>query len=125
MSAHADGDSPGVCFRDCDTAPEMIVVPTGEFIMGSPDHEGDDDARPQHKVTIAKPFAVSIAPVMRGEFAAFIRATNREIEAGAWVWNLAACRGDPADATTRFKRARPLLEQQSTEPPLGQPASPG
>ena len=46
------------CAKDC---PEMIVMPAGEFMMGSPateqgrfDHEG-----PQHKVTIAKPFAVS------------------------------------------------------------------
>jgi len=39
----------------------MIVVPPGKFIMGSPENESDLDAseRPQHEVTITKPFAVS------------------------------------------------------------------
>jgi formylglycine-generating enzyme required for sulfatase activity len=52
------GNSFRECAKDC---PEMVVVPASEFMMGSPateeghhDHEG-----PQHKVTIAKPFAVS------------------------------------------------------------------
>ncbi len=46
------------CAKDC---PEMIVVPAGEFMMGSPANEKDryDDEGPQHKVTIVKPFAVS------------------------------------------------------------------
>ena len=48
-------------FKECTDCPEMIVVPAGNFTMGSPEtekfrsyHEG-----PQHKVTIARPFAVS------------------------------------------------------------------
>ena len=38
----------------------MVVVPAGEFMMGSPEREPDRNASegPQHKVTIAKPFAV-------------------------------------------------------------------
>jgi formylglycine-generating enzyme required for sulfatase activity len=46
------------CAKDC---PEMIVIPAGEFTMGSPVTEQDryDDEGPQHNVTIAKPFAVS------------------------------------------------------------------
>jgi formylglycine-generating enzyme required for sulfatase activity len=48
-------------FRECADCPEMIAVPAGEFMMGSPqtDKNGDDDERPQHKVTLAKPFAVA------------------------------------------------------------------
>ena len=46
------------CAKDC---PEMIVIPAGEFTMGSPATEQGRYANegPQHKVTIAKPFAVS------------------------------------------------------------------
>jgi formylglycine-generating enzyme required for sulfatase activity len=46
------------CAKDC---PEMIVIPAGGFTMGSPttEHGHDNDEGPQHKVTIAKPFAVS------------------------------------------------------------------
>ena len=39
----------------------MVVVPAGEFMMGSPKEEEDHriDEGPQHKVIISKPFAVS------------------------------------------------------------------
>jgi formylglycine-generating enzyme required for sulfatase activity len=46
------------CAKDC---PEMIVIPAGEFMMGSPATEKDryDNQGPQHKVAIVNPFAVS------------------------------------------------------------------
>ena len=50
----------GRVFRDCPLCPEMVVVPAGEFLMGSPESEkgrGKDEG-PQHKVTFAQPFAV-------------------------------------------------------------------
>jgi len=50
----------GRVFRDCPICPEMVVVPAGEFLMGSPDSEkgrGKDEG-PQHKVAFAQPFAV-------------------------------------------------------------------
>jgi formylglycine-generating enzyme required for sulfatase activity len=48
-------------FQECTDCPEMIIVPTGNFRMGSPETEKDRsaDEGPQHKVAIAKPFAVS------------------------------------------------------------------
>jgi formylglycine-generating enzyme required for sulfatase activity len=57
---------PGDTFRECaKDCPTMIIVPAGEFMMGSPtteksryDNEDDGGGR-QHKVTIAMPFAVS------------------------------------------------------------------
>ena len=45
-------------FKDADFAPEMVVVPAGEFWMGSKDCEGDVHEGPRHKVTIPKAFAV-------------------------------------------------------------------
>ena len=59
---------PGNAFRDCaprergkDYCPDMVVVPAGTFLMGSPPTEKDRDNNegPQHSVTISKPFAVS------------------------------------------------------------------
>jgi formylglycine-generating enzyme required for sulfatase activity len=36
----------------------MILIPAGEFMMGSPDSENDagDGETPQHRVRITKPF---------------------------------------------------------------------
>ena len=41
--------------------PEMIVVPLGKFLMGSPtdDKAARDNERPQHEVSIAERFAIS------------------------------------------------------------------
>jgi hypothetical protein len=46
------------CRKDC---PEMIAVPAGDFMMGSPDNEKgrEPNEGPQHKVTITRRFAVS------------------------------------------------------------------
>jgi formylglycine-generating enzyme required for sulfatase activity len=46
------------CAKDC---PDMVVVPPGKFVMGSPDNETgrDADEGPQHEVAFATPFAVS------------------------------------------------------------------
>jgi formylglycine-generating enzyme required for sulfatase activity len=46
------------CAKDC---PEMVVIPAGSFVMGSPDGENGryDVEGPQHDVVFAQPFAVS------------------------------------------------------------------
>jgi formylglycine-generating enzyme required for sulfatase activity len=47
-------------FIDCDGCPEMIVIPAGEYMMGSPVNEiaRADDEGPRHTVSISRPFAV-------------------------------------------------------------------
>lgn len=58
--AVAAGPRAGTELKDCDACPAMIVVPAGEFIMGSPPGESgrSDDEGPAHIVRIARPFAV-------------------------------------------------------------------
>jgi formylglycine-generating enzyme required for sulfatase activity len=48
-------------FHECADCPEMIVIPAGEFTMGSAATEKDrsEDEGPTHQVTIAKAFAVA------------------------------------------------------------------
>jgi formylglycine-generating enzyme required for sulfatase activity len=58
-------------FKDCDTCPEMVVVPAGEFMMGSNEN---DDEKPVHKVTIAKPLAVGKFDVTFAEWDACVSA---------------------------------------------------
>ena len=67
-------------FRDCAECPEMVVIPPGEFVMGSPEGEEgrDSDEGPQHAVRIARPFGLGKYEVTRAEFAAFARETAHE-----------------------------------------------
>ncbi len=65
----------GETFRECADCPEMVVVPSGSFTMGSPDGEeghGNSES-PQHVVTISQPFAVGKFHVTVDEFSAFVR----------------------------------------------------
>jgi formylglycine-generating enzyme required for sulfatase activity len=63
-------------FKECARCPEMVVVPTGDFLMGSPDGEegSDADERPQHAVTIAYLFAVGRFAVTFDEWDACVSA---------------------------------------------------
>jgi formylglycine-generating enzyme required for sulfatase activity len=59
-AASADDRAPGSVFNDCDTCPEMVVLPAGEFVQGSDKVEsGHLDEKPQRTVKIARPFAVA------------------------------------------------------------------
>src|SRR5271167_4591128 len=56
----ASGGAAVQSLRDCPVCPDLATVPAGEFLMGSPESEkgrGKDEG-PQHRVVIAKPFAV-------------------------------------------------------------------
>ena len=72
-------------FRDClgtDACPEMVQLPRGEFVMGSPKTEkGRFDDEDQSKVAVAG-FAIGKYPVTRGQWAAFVKATGRKTPEG-------------------------------------------
>jgi formylglycine-generating enzyme required for sulfatase activity len=76
------GDSFQECAKDC---PEMVVVPAGEFTMGSPsDEKGrNDNEGPQHRVTIARPFAVSKYDVTFADWDACVSVGGCPQEGGA------------------------------------------
>jgi len=65
-------------FRDCAECPEMVVIPGGRFTMGSPKDEPGHfySEWPQRQVTIHQ-FAAGKFDVTRGEWASFVKATNR------------------------------------------------
>jgi len=51
----------GSAFQDCPGCPQMVVVPSGSFMMGS--ESGDSDEKPVHKVSIGYSFAVGVHEV--------------------------------------------------------------
>ena len=75
-------------FRDCDGCPKMIVVPAGEFMMGSPDKEvgRSPNEGPQHKVAMRPPFAFAERWVSRGEFDKFVKDTEYALGDKCKIW---------------------------------------
>ena len=65
------GPQPGQTFRDCtDGCPEMVVIPAGEFLMGSTDN---DYEKPRHTVVVSRPFAVGRYEVSFAEWQVCLR----------------------------------------------------
>lgn len=62
-------------FQDGGIGPEMVVIPAGEFWMGSDDY---DDEQPRHKVVIARPFAMGRYAVTFEVYDRFAVETNRK-----------------------------------------------
>ncbi len=61
--------------KDGTLAPEMIIVPAGEFMMGD-DSSNYDDEKPIHKVTIAQPFAIGKYQVTFDDYDKYCEATG-------------------------------------------------
>src|SRR3569832_625636 len=59
--------------RDCRDCPEMVAVPPGEFLMGSPTTEPHRGAEAQHTVTILRAFAVSKYEITFAEWDACVK----------------------------------------------------
>ena len=56
---------PGELFRDCDNCPELVVVPPGDFVMGSNETPYE---KPEHSISIRKPFAIGRREVTFAEW---------------------------------------------------------
>src|SRR6266436_7374091 len=87
---------PGTVFRDCPDCPEMVVIPAGNFMMGSSESEKTwaashgaspgsvSDESPQHSVSL-RSFALGKYDVTRGEYAAFVRETGHSAGDGCGI----------------------------------------
>ncbi|HAX77843.1 MAG TPA: serine/threonine protein kinase [Cyanobacteria bacterium UBA11372] len=69
---------------------EMVSIPGGTFLMGSPVGEGDNDEKPQHSVTVA-PFYIGKYPVTQKQWQAVMdsnpshyQGENRPVENVSW-----------------------------------------
>ena len=73
-SVYAADMTPGDTFQDCRNCPEMVVIPAGTFMMGSPPEEAERrENEPQHSVTFARPFAIATTPVTWDMWEACVR----------------------------------------------------
>jgi formylglycine-generating enzyme required for sulfatase activity len=70
--------------------PEIVIIPAGEFVMGSPEGEAGRNADgregPQHPVSFSKPFGMAKGTVTVAAFAQFVDATNRDVPGEMLTW---------------------------------------
>jgi formylglycine-generating enzyme required for sulfatase activity len=73
-AASKSATKPGQKFSECRNCPEMVVVPAGAFMMGSPADEPERrDNERQHRVSIARPFAIGKTEVTWDQWEACVR----------------------------------------------------
>jgi formylglycine-generating enzyme required for sulfatase activity len=67
--------------KDGSEGPEMVVIPPGSYLMGSPDSDNKAEPyeKPQHRVTIGRPFAIGRYPVTFDEYDRYCLATARNM----------------------------------------------
>lgn len=72
----------------CVECPQMVAIPAGQFVMGSPDSEAgrDNDEGPTRTVAVSA-FELAKTEVTVGEYAAFIKA-NPGYDAGNSCWSI-------------------------------------
>ena len=61
------------------SAPQMISLPTGRFLMGDVQGVGDDNEKPVHEVVVDQRIALSRFEVTFEEYDQFAKATEREL----------------------------------------------
>ena len=113
---------PGDSFRDCPDCPEMVVIPAGNFDMGSPASEigRDADEGPVHRVRVQS-FALARTEVTLGEFRAFVRDTGYRTDAEKNAGNAQGCYAwEAADGKWDWRAGRyweqPGFEQVERQP---------
>jgi formylglycine-generating enzyme required for sulfatase activity len=77
---------------------QMVYIPAGSFLMGSPDGVGHSDERPQHWVYLSG-YSIGKYEVTRGEYARFIAAGGYSDpdwwSTAGWNWRVSNNRTEP------------------------------
>ncbi len=118
---------PGTVFQDCPECPRMVVIPAGEFIMGSPAAEAGRgvDEGPQRQVSIAQAFALGRSEVTVAEFRRFADESGYRTEAerdaraqgcSGFIYADPLAAGPAAQAVTSWRS--PGLAQAESHPVL-------
>lgn len=101
----------GKVFRDCPWCPEMVVIPPGSFVQGSPysETERQSNESPQHQVNIEYPLAVGQHEVTLAEYSRFVTETSRQ-SSGCWGY------GDEWKENNLLNWLEPGYQQDSLHP---------
>ena len=115
VSAEPQSDSASRVFQECPDCPRMVALAGASSVIGSPADEPERHEKEvvQHTEAIGA-FAVSEAEITRGQFAAFVADTQRQIPVGCYT------HGDGMDSTSdldaRASWREPRFEQSDDHP---------
>jgi formylglycine-generating enzyme required for sulfatase activity len=101
-------------FKDCDVCPEMVEIPTGEYMMGSPEDERGRtrEEGPQRRVVIDKPLALGKFEVTVDQFEAFVADTGLAVGSTCQVVEPKTGRWTQTEASFR----RPGFDMERSQP---------
>jgi formylglycine-generating enzyme required for sulfatase activity len=90
-------------FRDCDACPEMIELPAGDFLMGSPDNElaRQRVEGPQRRVVITKRYALGKFEVTVNQFEVFVAETGLTVGKGCYDIDVKTSKGIATEGSFR------------------------
>jgi formylglycine-generating enzyme required for sulfatase activity len=115
MTSDARPESAPRVFQDCPDCPRMVALTGGSSVIGSPTDEPErHEKEPVQHTEVIGAFAVSETEITRGQFAAFVADTKREIPVGCYT------HGDGMDSTSdldaRSSWREPRFEQNDDHP---------
>lgn len=86
IAGAASQPGPSQVIQDCPSCPRMIVIPAGTYSIGAPK---DEPGRYPNELPMAQhavgKFAIGETEITRGQFAAFVTATNHEMTGGCYT----------------------------------------
>ncbi len=90
-------------FKDCDVCPEMIALPAGSFMMGSPDDERGRERveGSPRRIVIARRFALGRLEVTVEQFAAFVAETGTNVASACHKFDAKIARFAQAEGSFR------------------------
>ena len=109
---------------------EMVLIPAGEFLMGSPDSDryAAGDEKPQHRVRITRPFYLGKYPVTQEQWEAVMGGTpsqfkgpNYPVEQVSWDDCQQFCESSTRSSAPRGREV-PLPRKPSGNMPAGRGA---
>jgi len=102
------------CTAEPGQGPEMVVIPPGQFLMGSPESKASKNSEegPQHVVTIQNAFALMRCEVTVEEFELFINETGYETDAE----KRGECKGSELGKKQKANWITPGFEQGNKQP---------
>jgi sulfatase modifying factor 1 len=90
-------------FKDCDVCPEMVQLPAGMFMMGSPDDEPGRERveGSPRRIVVGRRFALGQMEITVEQFAAFVAATGANVASACHKFDAKIARFAPAEGSFR------------------------